>query len=385
MTSKYQGCPALTEITLPEGLEDIGEYAFGYTGITQLVIPNSCTNFDVRGMKKVTTLTLPAGLKELPKNAFDGLTSLENITLPAGITVIPPRTFESCSNLKSVSIAEGVKTIGDEAFALSGIESIVIPESVEEIGVGAFYGCPNLESIDIKAPVKILPAQFAQGCPNLKSVSLPLGLEEIGYMAFRECSSLKQITLPSMVKGIQYAAFVKAGLESVSLPDGIERVGEFCFENTAVESVDLSNTSLTELCRGLFVSSVSLKSAILPASLKKLSEGNFDGCSALTSVTCNAQEPPVAEEYSFADAVKTSATLYVPDASLNAYKSADVWKDFFAVKGVSESGISSAVDTDADAVRDIYDLSGRKTAKASKGLNIFKMKSGETRKGIIRN
>lgn len=72
-----------------------------------------------------------------------------------------------------------------------------------------------------------------------------------------------------------------------------------------------------------------MKSVTLPSSLKKLSEGNFDGCTALTSVTCNAQEPPVAEEDSFADAVKT--------------------------------------------------------ANASKGVNIFKMKSGETRKGLIRN
>ena len=124
----------------------------------------------------------------------------------------------------------------------------------------------------------------------------------------------------------------------MSLPDGIERVGEFCFENTAVESVDLSNTSLTELYRATFVSSESLKSVILPSSLKKLSEGNFDGCTALTSVTCNAQEPPVAEEDSF-----------------------------------------------TDAVREIYDLSGHKTANASKGMNIFKIKSGETRKGLIRN
>lgn len=78
-------------------------------------------------------------------------------------------------------------------------------------------------------------------------------------------------------------------------------------------------------------------------------------------------------------------SYYVPDASLEAYKSAEVWKDFFEVKGLSATGVSSAVNTNADAVREIYDLSGHKTANASKGVNIFKMKSGETRKGLIRN
>ena len=134
-----------------------------------------------------------------------------------------------------------------------------------------------------------------------------------------------------------------------------------------------------------FVGSESLKSVTLPASLKKLALGNFYKCKALTSVTCNAQEPPLADEHSFDDAVKESATLYVPDASLNSYKVAYVWKDFFAVKGVSETGISSSITSDGSAIGDIYDLSGRKAARASKGLNIFRMKNGETRKGIIRN
>ena len=279
--------------------------------------------------------------------------------------------FWRCTSLKSLSIPEGVKNIGEAAFMESGIESIVIPESVEKIGDNTFKGCPNLESIDIKAKVKSLPVYFALECPNLKSVSLPEGLEEIGYQAFAFCTSLTEVSLPSAVKNLKYGAFAETGLESVSLPDGIERVGEFCFLGIAAETVDLSNTSLTEMSRSLFVMSESLKSVILPASLKTLAEGNFYGCTALTSVTCKAPEPPVAKEYSFDDAVKTAATLYVPDASLDAYRSADVWKDFFAVKGMSETGISSPEAADDDTIRDIYDLNGRMINESSvKGVYI---------------
>ena len=361
----------------------MGDHALGWTGITELTIPNSCTKFDVSGMDNLTTLTLPAGLTELPKGGFAEMPSLVSVTLPAGITDIPNGAFWRCTSLKSLTIPEGVKTIGAAAFMESGIESIVIPESVEKIGDDTFKGCPNLESIDIKAKVKSLPYRFAAECPNLKSVSLPEGLEEIGHMSFVYCSSLAQVTLPSTVKNLKYGAFAATGLESVSLPDGIERVGEFCFQGIAAETVDLSNTSLTEMSRSLFVMSESLKSVILPASLKTLAEGNFYGCTALTSVTCNAPEPPLAEVYSFDDAVKTAATLYVPDASLDAYRSADVWKDFFAVKGLSATGLSSPEAADDDTVRDIYDLSGRKATKAAKGMNIFRMKSGEIRKEII--
>ena len=55
------------------------------------------------------------------------------------------------------------------------------------------------------------------------------------------------------------------------------------------------------------------------------------------------------------------------------------------MKGLSAAGLSSPEVANGNTVRDIYDLSGRKTAKAAKGMNIFRMKSGEIRKEIINN
>lgn len=171
-----------------------------------------------------------------------------------------------------------------------------------------------------------------------------------------------------------YASFALSGLKSVTVPDAIEHIGEFSFESTAMESANLSNISLETFNRGLFANCESLNEVTLPASLKLLADYNFGGCTSLTSVTSLAQVPPVAESFSFDDAAKTSTTLYVPSASLTAYQSADVWKDFFAVKDLSATGISMTTAT--DSVRDIYDLSGRKTSKPVKGLNIVRMNSG---------
>ena len=364
------GCSSLTTLDLPEGLETIGIDALLLVGITELTIPSSCTKFNLSGQKQLKKVTLPAGMTELPMNAFRRMTSLESVVLPAGITAIPSNLFSGCTSLKSLTIPEGVKTIGEAAFAESGIESIVIPESVEKIDDKTFQGCPNLESIDIKAPINSLPDFFAFECPNLKSVSLPEGLEEIGFKAFVHCSSLTEVSLPSTVKNMKYAAFAQTGLESVSLPDGIEHVGEFCFQEIAAERVDLSNTSLTEMYRGLFVKAESLKEVILPASLKILNNANFLECASLTTVKCLAQEPPLVGEPCFEDAVKTSATLYVLDASLAAYKSANVWKDFFAVKGLTATGLSSPEAAD-DGTERIYDLNGRMINESSvKGVYI---------------
>ncbi len=91
--------------------------------------------------------------------------------------------------------------------------------------------------------------------------------------------------------------------------------------------------------------------------------------------------PPVAQLLNFDNNVKTQATLYVPDASLADYQQADVWKDFFAIKGLSSSGITTA-ETSGDAVVGIYDFSGRRLQQRSSGVNIVKMSNGKTRKYI---
>ena len=67
----------------------------------------------------------------------------------------------SCSNLKSCTISEGVKTIGDNAFSVTGLSSLVIPSTVTTIGNSVF-----------------------EGCKNLTSITLPHNLTEIGFYAF---------------------------------------------------------------------------------------------------------------------------------------------------------------------------------------------------------
>lgn len=164
----------------------------------------------------------------------------------------------------------------------------------------------------------------------------------------------------------------------------MERIGEFSFEATAIESIDLSTLTLTELARGVFVNCASLRSVTLPATLKLLSEGNFYECASLASVTSLAQEPPVAEPYSFDDAVKLSATLYVPDASLTAYQLADVWKDFYEVKGITASGITSPMLSSSVSTAGICNLSGRRMQKTARGINLIRMNDGRTCKILVR-
>ena len=54
----------------------------------------------------------------------------------------------------------------------------------------------------------------------------------------------------------------------------------------------------------------------------------FAGCTNLDTVRCMAEVPPVMEDENCFDCYKT-ATLVVPEGSIDAYKNADWWKKFF--------------------------------------------------------
>ena len=78
----------------------------------------------------------------------------------------------------------------------------------------------------------------------------------------------------------------------------------------------------------------------------------FRGCSNLTTVTAR-NETPVSLGSSYTFQNRSNATLYVPKASVDAYKAANRWKDFKSIIGYEvgdANGDGEVTITDAVAV-----------------------------------
>lgn len=89
------------------------------------------------------------------------------------------------------------------------------------------------------------------------------GVTFIGDHAFKNCSNLKTIeNIPSTLKNIE----------------------KWCFESTALESVDLSNTEITIMKDGVFFNNTSLTSVKLPKGLEDFWDQAFQGCKALNNI-----------------------------------------------------------------------------------------------------
>ncbi|MBQ6092008.1 MAG: leucine-rich repeat domain-containing protein [Lachnospiraceae bacterium] len=154
-------------------------------------------------------------------------------------------------------VAYNVKKIESLAFACrSGIHRIIIEDGIEEIGAGAFYKCVDLEEIFITAKVSKIGSHCFGGCSNLKSVA-------VSNMNENYCSD--GTVLYSSDKKTLISAPAVSGDYKVA--KGVETIGG-----------------------GAFDSNMNITSVTLPSSVKKIEEGAFYECKALTAVKLGSVE-----------------------------------------------------------------------------------------------
>jgi predicted ribosomally synthesized peptide with SipW-like signal peptide len=132
----------LTRVTLPESLEEIGDYAFNECKSLAAVNLGEATNLKKIGNRafrycfSLTTLALPPALTEIGPAAFMGCVTLKGpLTIPASVTRIEDQTFEVCYKLKGINLPAGITYIGKNAFkSCESITELTIPALVTYCG-----------------------------------------------------------------------------------------------------------------------------------------------------------------------------------------------------------------------------------------------------------
>ena len=206
----------LKTITLPDGLKEIGSYALN--------------------LYRLKDITLPDSLERLGSYAFYN-TNIGKITIPGSVKVIPSNVCYACYYLAAVTLSEGTTTIADEAFAgRTRLKSINIPASVTSIGKNAFNGCSKLGKVTFAGTgiTRIEDCTFVD-CKSLSKLDLPEGIESIGYQAFYG-TKLGQLNFPSTLKSIESAAFGSCkGIAKITGGTGLESVADDAFQDCSTK------------------------------------------------------------------------------------------------------------------------------------------------------
>ncbi|MDD6857265.1 MAG: leucine-rich repeat protein [Lachnospiraceae bacterium] len=159
----FGACTDVNRIVLGDKINEIRDICFMYSGLTELNIPDSCTNIgrDIFfGCQGLTTVNIPAGIKELNYAIFEG-SYIRDLILPDdsafayenGIIYDRDKTKVMLAlgeSAEEVVIPEGVIEICEDAFKNQiKMQNVIFPESLEKIGRYAFDCCIGLKNIII--------------------------------------------------------------------------------------------------------------------------------------------------------------------------------------------------------------------------------------------
>ena len=181
----------------------------------------------------ITEITLPESIKTIAEYAFYSCKSLERINIPEDIKILEKSLFAYCYNLKQIRLPDSVEIICDGAFAgCQNLSEINIPPNVCQIGSYVFSNCKSITKISIPGSVKEIGANLFKTCISLKELELSEGIEKIGRSAFEGCKMLKTVVIPEGVEEIERCAFADCdSLETVYLPKSLKRIKNFSVKN----------------------------------------------------------------------------------------------------------------------------------------------------------
>lgn len=328
----FRFCNSLITVVIPNTVTRIGKNAFySCTSLEYVTIPNSVTLIDeyaFRSCSKLHTVIFEAGndnvalefahgeavsqtsgpyyyngiftntaLKELifparttvigdflmgSVSADDGHGSkgnetLEKVVIPSTITYLGQRAFAQCTKLKTVEFSgDGVSELEDDVRTVNNQTGSYARNA--KAFHETFLGCTSLETV-INLPETTNAEGYSMyaafDSTALKSVEIPATVANL-YNTFKSCNQLTTVTFKenSQLKVLTGTFNGCTLLEAISLPDGLEAIG-----------LTYNTTNMITTGVSTFKDCKSLKSIVIPKTVKTLGGEAFSGCINLADIT----------------------------------------------------------------------------------------------------
>ena len=221
----------ITEVVLPSSLETIGDYCFNQTKLGTIDLPDGLRKIGNNAFDNISTLssiTIPESVEFIGYFAFGYCKGLWKITYNAVDAACASNWLMHSDNIERIILGDKVIRIPRGLFySQDYLTELTVPGSVEFISDYAFYRCTNMKSVKLPDNVRVIEEHAFDGCSSLYDIHWPLSLEKIGQGAFRECEKLKIVSLPEGVKELGAEAFYACGdVRTLYLPSTLETIGD---------------------------------------------------------------------------------------------------------------------------------------------------------------
>ncbi len=343
-------------------VEEINEYAFYKNPYSKdVVVGNNVKRIGDLAFyecEDVESVLIGRNTTDVGNYAFFNCGNMTKLEIGANTVNVGDYSFNGCKKLGSVFIPNSVKILGEWAFAnCESLESAIVGTGLTEIRTGCFSGDKVLGEFMVPAGVMVIQNQVFDGCKGLKrfevmdrNTELYLGysekieasgdnpvagkplfvdaeLEEVyiggnisysmavedGYSPFYRNDFLKKVTIADNETEISnYEFYGCRNLQEVFIGNGVAKIGDYAFSG-CIELRDFS----------------------FGKEVATIGADAFSDCGNMKILTSHRQVPPVCASQALDDIDKFKCTLYVPSTSINAYKNAEQWKNFFHIEAIT--------------------------------------------------
>lgn len=218
----------VTDLAIPEGVEEIISYAFENTHIRNVKFPDSLYILDeeaFRSCRELQNVDFGSGLETIKGFAFQNCTSLTHVKLPPQMKSIERYAFCD-SGVENIELNEGLLLIHEGAFSGCKIEELRLPDSLDNIGT--FNDAAGIKCIASRYFIKDIPLS---ACRAGASSSL---YDDESNAVFRYDCGNKTVFLPRCVRKSDYYEFrtVVEGFLQKGSKSNLENLSLYKYANT---------------------------------------------------------------------------------------------------------------------------------------------------------
>lgn len=289
----FAECTSLQSAELPDGLN---------------ALPVSCFEADTA----LDDVTIPESVKSVGQYAFYGTALLTSQTEDAYVgqwlISVPAEKRAALVQLVPGDFHEDIIGIGDAAFATTQgggnpeLTQVTFPASLRYIGNNAFYGCTKLWKIDTapQSQLEVVGQSAFRNCETLRNIQFgESSLVSIEDYAFMGCSNLSNPTdrtalVPATVTHIGQGVFYETSLyrnanaAGSGSTDGLVYAGHWIVgydRNLSARSITISDTEAVGIADYALAANTMLQTIDGTSHIRYIGEGAFYNCSNLMSLT----------------------------------------------------------------------------------------------------
>lgn len=307
-------------------ITSIGNFAFSYSKIESVELPNSITSIGDHAFFECSSLTniiIPNSVTSIGDGAFGWCHSLKSIEIPSSVTAMGYTVFSSCDILKIYSELDKQPTTWDEewnddnlpVYWGTSIKDIIIYDGLQFVlkDNEAILVDGNKSGYKIEIPASIYDGEKTYNVTSIgekafyrsfyvESIEIPTGIKKIGNDAFKSCHNLNNIYIDSIESwlNIEFSnqdanplsnnspvnscnLYIGSVLVyNIEIPSNVTSINNYAFYSYyTLEKVKLHD-NVTSIGEQAFAECKSLESIVIPSNVIDLGQKAFYECESLT-------------------------------------------------------------------------------------------------------